>query len=182
MIAFARFCSDHRRIVLAAWIVALIAAFGGWQAGGSHYSSNFTLGNTDAQKAADLLQSRFPSQSGDRDQIVMYAPGGIAEVATKARISAMLGKVSQLPNVSQVISPFASTGQISKDGKTAFAVVLFDQKANQIPTGSIKKVISTAQAARAPGLRVELGGQAIQQTEVAPPGSLTGIGVLAAVI
>ena len=42
--------------------------------------------------------------------------------------------------------------------------------------------MSTAQQARAPGLQVELGGQAIQQSEVAPPASLTGIGVLAAVV
>ena len=94
----------------------------------------------------------------------------------------MFDQVAKAPNVTQVISPFDSTGQISKDGKTGFAIVLFDKKANLLPTSSIKKVIATAQAARAPGLRVELGGQAIQQTEVAAPGSLTGIGVLAAVV
>jgi RND superfamily putative drug exporter len=96
----------------------------------------------------------------------------------------MLAGVARLPHVAQVASPYAAAakGQISRDGKTAFAVVNFDEKANQLPTSALKKVISTAEAARAAGLQVELGGQAIQQTEVSAPGSLTGIGVLAAVL
>ncbi len=95
----------------------------------------------------------------------------------------MLARVGQLPHVAQVASPYAAAakGQVSRDGKTAFAIVNFDEKANQLPTSAVKKVITTAEAARATGLQVELGGQAIQQTEVTAPGSLTGIGVLAAV-
>ena len=182
MLAFSRWCSDHRRVVLALWIVLIVATFGGWRAAGSHFANNFSLGNTDSQKAADLLTSRFPAQSGDRDQIVVRAEDGLKSPAVRERLSEMFAQVAKTPNVTQVISPFDSTGQISKDGKTAFAIVLFDKKANLLPTSSIKQVITTAQAAREPGLRVELGGQAIQQTEVAPPGSLTGIGVLAAVV
>ena len=49
----------------------------------------------------------------------------------------MLDQVAKAPNVSQVISPFTSTGQISKVGKTGFAIVLFDQKANLLPSSSI---------------------------------------------
>jgi RND superfamily putative drug exporter len=184
MLALARWCSDHRRAVVALWIVVLIAVLGGWQTAGSRYANNFSLGNTGSQHAADVLQKNFPVQSGDRDQIVLYAPGGVRAPAVQARAAAMLARVERLPHVAQVVSPYAPTakGQVSRDGKTAFAVVNFDEKANQLPTGAIKKVISTAEAARATGLQVELGGQAIQQTEVKPPGSLTGIGVLAAVV
>jgi RND superfamily putative drug exporter len=83
-----------------------------------------------------------------------------------------------------VTSPYAPAGraQVSADRRTAFATVLFDDRADLVRLAAIRKVVSTAQSARAAGLRVELGGQAVQQTEVASPGSLTGIGVLAAVI
>jgi putative drug exporter of the RND superfamily len=184
MLALARWCSDHRRAVVALWIVALIVILGGWRVAGSRYANNFSLGNTGSQHAADLLQKSFPAQSGDRDQIVLYTPGGVRASAVHERVAAILARVARLPHVAQVASPYAATaqGQVSRDGKTAFAVVNFDEKANQLPTSAIKKVISTAEAARTTGLQVELGGQAIQQTEVSAPGSLTGIGVLAAVL
>ena len=40
------------------------------QSAGTSYSNNFTLPNSDAQRAADLLQRSFPAQAGDRDTIV----------------------------------------------------------------------------------------------------------------
>ena len=151
---------------------------------GSRYANNFSLGNTGSQHAADLLQKSFPTQSGDRDQIVVHAPAGVHAPEVRQRVEPMLDRVAKLPHVAGILSPYAATGtgQISRDGKTAFAVVLFDEKANVLPTGAIKEVVSTAEAARGEGLEVELGGQAVEQTEVQAPGSLTGIGVLAAAV
>jgi putative drug exporter of the RND superfamily len=162
----------------------LVAVLGGWQSAGSAYSNNFSLGDTGSQRAADLLKSRFPAQSGDRDQIVVRAARGVSDPAVRARVSAMLARVSRLAHVAQVASPYAADGrgQVSADGRTAFATVLFDERADLLPLDAIRKVVSTAKEARTNGLQVELGGQAVQQTEVAEPGSLTGIGVLAAVI
>ncbi len=166
------------------WIVLLVGVFGGWRAVGSRYANNFSLGNTGSQHAADLLQQSFPTQSGDRDQIVFHAPAGVDAPEVRQRVEPMLDRVAKLPHVAGVLSPYAATGsgQVSRDGKTAFAVVLFDEKANVLPTSAIKEVVSTAEAARSEGLEVELGGQAVEQTEVQAPGSLTGIGVLAAAV
>ena len=183
MLALARWCSQHRRIVLVAWLVVLIAVMAGWRAAGSEYANNFSLGDTDSQHALDLLKARFPSQAGDADQIVFHAPAGLGSPDVRARLTQTLAKVARLPHVSAVVPPLTGTrGQVSRDGKTAFALVLFDERANLLPLSAIDSVIATAKAARSPRLQVELGGQAIQQTEVAPPGSLTGIGVLAAVV
>jgi putative drug exporter of the RND superfamily len=184
VLSLARWCSDHRRAVVVLWIAALIGVTAAWQSVGSAYSNNFSLGDTGSQRAADLLKSRFPQQSGDRDQIVFRADKGIDDPAARARISRMLGEVQRLPHVSQVVSPYSAQGraQASRDGKIAFASVIFDKRADELPLSAIKKVVSTAQDARAPGLRVELGGPAIQQTEAASPGSLTGIGILAAMV
>ncbi len=183
VLALARFCAVHRRFVLLAWVVVLIGVGVGWQAIGSRYATNFTLGHTDAQKAADLLKSAFPSQSGDSDQIVVQALNGSVE-SQRAEISKMLARVAALPHVAGVVSPFdeGSGDRISKDGKIAFATVLFDERANVLPTSAIKKVITTAQAAQSPSLQVELGGQAIEQVEFAKPASTTAIGLFAAII
>ena len=46
------------------------------QSAGTSYSNNFTLPNSDAQRAADLLQRSFPAQAGDRDTIVFKVSSG----------------------------------------------------------------------------------------------------------
>ena len=77
--------------------------------------------------------------------------------------------------------PNAGT-RISKDGTIGFATIAFDEKANALPVPAIKAVIARAQSIESDALQVELGGQAIEQTEFAAPSTTTGIGVLAAVI
>src|SRR5436190_11990046 len=122
VLSLARWCSDHRRVVVVLWIAVLIGVSAAWQSVGSAYSNNFSLGNTGSQHAIDLLKSRFPAQSGDRDQIVIKAGQGITSPAVRARIEPMLGQVSKLPHVSQVVSPYKPEGraQVSRDGKITF--------------------------------------------------------------
>ena len=54
---------------------------------------------------------------------------------------------------------------ISANDRIAFATVVFDEKANLLPKSAGEQVVRTARAAAEPGLQVELGGQAIEQTE-----------------
>ena len=157
----------------------------GWQAIGSHYANNFTLGHTGAQRAADLLQSAFPSQAGDsRIRSSSRLSGRVDGAATRAAVAPMLARVAKLPHVTGVISPYdpGSGERISPSGTIAFATVAFDERANVLPESAIKKVIATAQAIRSSRLDVELGGQAIEQTEFAKPTATTAIGVLAAIV
>jgi RND superfamily putative drug exporter len=185
MLTLARWCATHRRSVVLLWIVVLIGVGAAWQGVGSHYSSNFTLGKTGAQRAADLLKSRFPAQSGDVDQIVFKTrTGKLSDARVRSEVAPMLAAVARLPHVTGVTSPFDPTAgkRISKDGTIGFATVLFDQRANVLPTSAIKKVIARAESIRSSRLEVELGGQAIEQTQFAAPSTTTGIGVLAAII
>jgi RND superfamily putative drug exporter len=65
MLALARRCIARRRLVVLLWIVVLVCVGAAWQGLVGRHSSNVTLGHTGAQRPADLLQSRFPAQSGD---------------------------------------------------------------------------------------------------------------------
>ena len=120
----------------------LLGVGAAWQGLGSHYSSNFTLGHTGAQRAADLLKSSFPAQSGDADQIVFKArTGKLTDGRVRLAVAPMLANLARLPHVTGVISPYdAKAGKrISKDGRIGFATVLFDQRANVLPISAIKK-------------------------------------------
>jgi len=186
MLKLARWSTTHRKYVLIGWIVLLFGVNAIAQSAGTSYSNNFTLPNSDAQRAADLLQRSFPAQAGDRDTIVYKVSSGtVLDPAVKARMSAMFAEVEKLPHVAAVISPYAGAAagkSISTDGRIAFATVVFDEKANLLPKSAAERVVKVARTAGQPGLQVELGGQAIEQTEQAGFGLSTGVGLLAAIV
>jgi RND superfamily putative drug exporter len=186
MLKLARWSTTHRKYVLLGWIVLLVGVNIVAQSAGTSYSNNFTLPNSDAQRAADLLQHSFPAQAGDRDTIVYKVSSGtVLDPAVRARMDATFAKVAKLPHVTTVISPYASAASgkaISANGQIAFATVVFDEKANLLPKSAAERVVNVARAGAQPGLRVELGGQAIEATEQAGFGLSTGVGLLAAII
>jgi len=187
MAPLARWCFTHRFPVLALWIAGLVVLGGLSQAAGDQYSDSFSLPGTESTRALELLQKSFKQQSGDTDQIVFHvADGSVKDPEVRQRIEAMLGKVAKGPDVVSVVSPYDEAGaaQISKDGRTAYATVNMDGLPQDIPKESYDKLIDTAQDARAPGLRVELGGSGIQQAQQQPPGGAAEFGgvILAGVV
>jgi RND superfamily putative drug exporter len=189
MLKLARWSTTHRRYVVAGWIALIIAIGALAQSAGTEYSNNFTLPNSDAQRASDLLEHSFPAQAGDRDQIVFrVATGSVLDPPVRAHMSAMFAEVAKLPHVSAVISPYAgpSAGKaISANRQIAFATVVFDEKANLLPKSAAERVVKVAQAARRGGLdpiQVELGGQAIEATQQAGFGLSTAVGLMAAIV
>jgi RND superfamily putative drug exporter len=181
----ARWSAAHRKTVLVGWLVALVAVMGVSNAIGTNYANSSSSGNTDSQRATDLLKQNFPAQSGDTDQIVFHASDGkVTDPQVRSRIAPMLARVATLKHVTGVVSPYTKAGadQVSADGTIAFAQVNFDQQGFDVPTADAKKVISVAQDASSPQLQVELGGQAIQQAEQPALGTATGIGLVAAIV
>jgi RND superfamily putative drug exporter len=167
-----------------AWIVAAIGIFAVSNAVGKKTASSFTLPGTNSQQAVDLLQSRFPAQAGDADQIVFHAKAGkLTDGAARAAVAAAVGRVAGLPHVTSVTSPYAA-GQhaVSADGTVGFATVTFDERANALPKAAVNRVITAAQSARSASLDVELGGQAIEQAQQAPLGFATVVGIVAAIV
>jgi putative drug exporter of the RND superfamily len=184
MVKIARWTMAHRRTVVVAWIVVVVGIFAVSSSVGKKTASSFTLPGTGSQQAVDLLQSRFPSQAGDADQIVFQARGGtLTGAANRAAIDATVARVASLPHVTSVVSPYAP-GQhaISRDGTIAFATVNFDERANALPTAAINRVITTAESARSATLNVQLGGQAIEQAQQASLGFATIVGIAAAIV
>jgi RND superfamily putative drug exporter len=174
----------HRRIVIAAWIAAVVAISAVSSSVGKKTDNNFALPGSGSQHAVTLLQSRFPAQAGDADQIVLHArTGTLQSAANRAAIGTMLAQVARLPHVVSVVSPYAAGAHsISRDGTIAFATVNFNQRAGALPTAATNRVIHTAQSADSPALEVELGGQAIEQAQQTPLGFATVVGVGAAIL
>src|SRR3954454_20409405 len=174
MRSLARWCFDHKLIVLGAWVAALLALGGLGAAAGSGYTDSFSLPGTESTTALNLLKDNFNTESTDTNQVV-FAADDVNSPQTKARIVKTLNAIGKGPHVERVDSPFArgaGARQISKDGKVAFALVHMDgeQPIADVPKSAYDKLISTAEAARGDGLQVELGGNGIQQATQQPGG------------
>ena len=184
MLTWTRWMIGHRRLVIVAWIGLAAGLLGLAQGVGSRAANNFSLPNTDSQRAVDLLQSRFPAQAGDADQIVFRARDGkLTDAATRAAITPLLAHVARLPHVTDVVSPYQRGAHaISADATIGFATVEFDKPASQLPKAAIDGVIHAAESARSTALEVELGGQAIEQAQQSGVGFATVVGLVAAIV
>ena len=69
----ARFCYRRRRVVLVAWLLALVLVIVLAKTAGGKDATNFTLPGTESQQAFDLLKAHFPARSGDTADIVFAA-------------------------------------------------------------------------------------------------------------
>jgi RND superfamily putative drug exporter len=183
---FATWCTGHRKTVILGWIAALIGVGMLASAAGSDFSEEFKLPASDSQEAFDLLETKFPAQSGDTATIVFKADGGVESPAVEGKMDAVFAAVAKVPHVSEVASPYSGDGAaaISEDGKIAYATVQFDEPANEIGKGNIKRVSGAAQDAGGDGLQVEVGGQPIEEVRAEEEGgdATFAIGLLAAVV
>ena len=178
-----RWCINHRYVIVGIWVVLLVVALAVSRVVGSNYGNNFSLPNTGSQKAADLLQNDFPSRDGDTDEIVIHArKGTVQDTDIQASVEPMLKRVAALPYVSNVVSPYSPLGSkaVSPDGTIAFATVTFSTNADSLPLDAVERVITTAQAVDSGNLQVELGGFAVERAQSMAFGSLTVIGIVAA--
>lgn len=164
---FANWTTSHRKTIIFGWIAGLVVV--GMIAGsaGSAFTEDFKLPASDSKEALDLLEQKFPAQSGEAAQIVFKADNGVETPAVEKTMEAVFAKVEKFPHVSEVASPYAKGGSgaaaISKDGKIAYATVQFDVINKDIDKEKTKEIIAIAQGASGAGLQVELGGQPIQE-------------------
>ncbi|MGJ0152644.1 MMPL family transporter [Streptomyces sp. CH8.1] len=192
MAVFARWCMRHRLLAVLIWLLALGGTAAAAATAGAAFSNNYEVPGTESGKANDLLREGFQGQGGDTDTIVWRAPDhqNARTPDIEQRMTRALDTVAGLPGVGSVAGPYGpgpeSAARISPDGRTAYAVVTFDQPADSVPKAQARAVVDAAKnpATEAGGLQVELGGRAIQLTE-APTAHLAeviGVAVAALVL
>ena len=144
----------HRKLVVAGWLVAVLAlAFAGKAAGGQFHDT-FAMPGVDSQRATDLLKRTFPAQAGSGAQVVFHArTGTLTDPANAAGITGAVDTIRHLPHVVAVTDPL-TTRAVSPDGTIGLATVSYDQNSISLPKDTFTRLeAATAPAARA-GLQV----------------------------
>lgn len=180
---WARYVVRHRGRVVIAWIALLVLLGVLGATVGGDYVNTFSVPGAEAQKAVDLLKDRFPSQAGDNATIVVQTEAGIDDPAVKAQLTDLLAQAASLPGVVSVASPYDDPVAVSADRRIAYAVVLYDQPANQMKSADAGQLLTLIDGASTTGFRVEVGGPIAAIAEAKDPFGLSAlVGIIAAIV
>ncbi len=185
MAALARWCVQRRLIPVLLWLLALGGVAAGALASGSAYSNDYDVPGTESGRAAELLHEGFPGLGGDSDNVVWHtSSGSVRDTGVEQTMTRTLDRIERLPGVAAVSGPYddEGAGRVSQDGRTAYATVTFDDRAEDIDTGEAAAVVETAKAAEADGLQVELSGGTVELGEATGGHTAEIVGVLVATV
>ncbi|MEU2288758.1 MMPL family transporter [Streptomyces sp. NPDC013178] len=185
MAALAQWCVRHRLVAVLLWLLTLGGTATAAVVTGSSYSNDYEVPGTESGHATRLLAEAFPGLGGDTDTVVWHATSGtVRAAAVEQTMTRALDEIADLPGVASVVSPYGDLGaaQISEDGRTAYATVVFADRAEDIDQGEARAVVSTAKSAESDGLQVELGGSAIALTESSGGHLAEAVGVVVAAV
>ena len=161
--------------------MALAVAFGLSAAFGGEFTNGSTAPGSDSARAQSLLGERFPAQSGDTVKVVVRAADvGTAEV--RGAVKALLGELGRMPHVTSVEDPYATKSSITPDGRTLVARLYLDVlNPNDMPVEDTERLLAATKVAERDGLKIALGGRAVQLAEAKQSGSEM-VGLLAAAV
>ncbi|MFE9765979.1 MMPL family transporter [Streptomyces sp. NPDC005808] len=180
-----RFAFRRRHFVALIWVALLTLAGVGAASAPAAGTSSFSIPGTEAQKAFDLLEQRNPGMSADgaTARVVFKAPSGekMEDAENKATVEKAVEALGDGTEVTSVTDPYKAKS-ISKDGTVAYAQVSYKVSGMELKDSSKEALEDTAKEARAGGLTVEIGGDALQAAPETGSTEIIGIAVAAVVL
>ena len=182
-----RLCARFRWPVIAIWLAAVIG-LGAWAgAVGSQEADTLSLPGTGSQKATDLLNERFPSQSNGSSPVVVHAAGSksLETPASEQAIAKGIAAGKSDPEVATVAGPtdVAGGGALSRDGKTAIIAVTLKQSITNYTAEEAERIVDRIQKPiEAAGLEVAAGGQLGQKATPPATDTSEAIGIAVALV
>jgi RND superfamily putative drug exporter len=145
---------EHRRRVLMIWLSVLVLIGASAAAFSGRTSDKFSVPGTESQQAQDLLEQKFPGAGGAAARVVYAAPEGerLTDPANRKAMEASLAKAQHAAEVDVVIPPFKA-GTITKDGRVAFADVIYPVPADEIDEEARDELAASAVPAATPACR-----------------------------
>ncbi|RNF82769.1 MMPL family transporter [Streptomyces botrytidirepellens] len=181
-----RFAFRRRGLTVLLWLLVLVGAGVASSSAPPPPADTFSMPGTESQKAFDLLKEKFPDASADgaSARVVVRAPANakISAPEAKKNVAALVADLSKAPQVVSASDPFTA-GAVSEDGTTAYTIVTYKVAAAEVSDKAHDALLKAADDARADGLRVELGGDAVPvEQSLGGTAEIIGIGVSAVIL
>ncbi|MEU9978611.1 MMPL family transporter [Streptomyces sp. NPDC051014] len=180
-----RLAFRRRHYVALLWVALLTLAGVGAASAPAAGNTSFSIPGTEAQKAFDLLDQRFPGTSSDgaTARVVFKAPAGekMTDKLNKATVKKTVKELGEDSEVSSVADPYKGHA-VSKNGEVAYASVGYKVSGMELEDSSRDALKAAAQDARDAGLTVEIGGDALSASPETGSSEVIGIAIAAVVL
>ncbi|MEU8973157.1 MMPL family transporter [Streptomyces monashensis] len=180
-----RLAFRRRHFVALIWVALLTLAGVGAASAPPAGSTSFSIPGTEAQKAFDLLEQRFPGMSADgaTARVVFKAPAGekMTDKLNKTAVEKTVKELGSGPEVVSVADPYTGHA-VSRNGSIAYASVKYKVSGMELKDSSKNDLKEAAQHARDAGLTVEVGGDALTATPETGSSEVIGIAIAAVVL
>jgi RND superfamily putative drug exporter len=180
-----RLAFRQRHFVALIWVALLTLAGVGAASAPAAGNTSFSIPGTEAQRAFDLLEQRFPGANADgaTARVVFKAPGGekMTDAGNEATVRKTVKELSGGSEVAAVTDPYV-TRAVSQDGTIAYASVSYEVSGMELEDSSRTALKTAAQHARDAGLTVEIGGDALHTVPQTGAAEVIGIGIAAVVL
>jgi RND superfamily putative drug exporter len=167
------------RRVLFTFIATIVVLTGVAGAVGAGFTTEVRLGDTDSQKASDLLVSQFAVASGDSATLVFYKDSseGLTEAQTTSALDSAFAKIKSQPDV-EAITPL----QLSSDKKTGFVNVQYSELASNLSADHLNRLETAVESLDESSIEASMRGPVVDRWRDRMPPVGEFIGILAAVI
>ncbi|WP_405463486.1 MMPL family transporter [Streptomyces anulatus] len=175
----------RRRFVALIWVALLAVAGIGAATAPAATSSSFSIPGTEAQRAFDLLEQRNPGTSADgaTARVVFKAPEGekVTDPANKSEITGIVKELqSGSKQIASVADPFEAQA-VSENGSTAYISVSYQVSSMELTDASRDSLEDAGKDAQKSGMKVEIGGDALQVMPHTGTAEIIGV-VIAAIV
>ncbi|MFE2041810.1 MMPL family transporter [Streptomyces sp. NPDC059477] len=180
-----RLAFRRRHFVVLIWVAMLTLVGVGAASAPAAGSGSFSIPGTEAQRAFDLLEERFPGSSADgaTARVVFKAPDGeqVTDAEHKSVVEETVRTLSDGAEVASATDPY-TTNAVSDDGTVAYTSVTYDVSGMELADSTKDALEGAAQDARDAGLTVDIGGDALQAMPHTGAAEIIGIAIAAVVL
>ncbi|MFJ3937614.1 MMPL family transporter [Streptomyces parvus] len=175
----------RRGFVALIWVALLAVGILGAATASTATSSSFSIPGTEAQRAFDLLEERNPGNSADgaTARVVFKAPEGekVTDAENKREITGIVKELqSGSQQIAKVDDPFKAQA-VSQDGSTAYISVSYQVNSMELTDATRDSLEDAGKDARKSGMKVEIGGDALQVMPHTGTAEIIGV-VIAAIV
>ena len=160
----ARFCGQHRRAVLATWILLIMVGLAAAVPLFGHLASSFG-GSSESARGAAILSGASSTGPG---AVILVQGAPVNAPATRAGVRALTGKVERLPNVTGAVNAYTSPDPAlrARNGRASLIVVSIRKGTSTTDQTQTVDAMRAEAGGAVPDARVQVGGDAAVTTDM----------------
>jgi RND superfamily putative drug exporter len=167
----------HPWRLIASWVVIALTALVLAQTIGGEADETFRLPGSESQRAADLIEDRFPQETLYSANVILHDDDGLTSAAATRTIGDLVNDLAHNDDVLGVSDPYDPASRtISKDGTTAIVTIAYDK--DQLGAADYDQAQADVKQVRDAGIQVEYDqGLGYEEAASEPSSEAYGIAV-----